>query len=70
MNKADWPPETDIYYEGMILWRSGERCRTEPCDTREDALFRARECARGSKRPIQAIWTRKRNSLEPPEDLV
>lgn len=53
--------ELDTYYEGVILWRTGERERTLPRNTRKEALLLAREDARA----MRAIWTRRRNFFAP-----
>ena len=58
----------DMYYEGVILWRTGERSRTLPCDTRKEALLLARKDEREDARAARAIWTRQRSALEPPND--
>lgn len=59
--------ELDTYYEGVILWRTGERERTLPRNTRKEALLLAREDARKDARAMRAIWTR-RSPLAPPDD--
>ena len=45
-------------YEGVVLWQSGERHVTEPCDDKGVALMLARDDARGSG-PVRAIWARR-----------
>ena len=60
--------ELDTYYEGVILWRTGERERTLPRNTRKEALLLAREDARKDARAMRAIWTRRRSPLAPPDD--
>lgn len=57
--------ELDTYYEGVILWRTGERERTLPRNTRKEALLLAREDARKDARAMRAIWTRRRNFFAP-----